>query len=134
MAVTYVRTSITLPPELVDAADRRARELDRSRSWVIAEALRRYVADPGDRAAGAVAGRVSEAVMPYMARRPGLGEYRQVQLEADMALTPEERVRTAEATARVGELSRATGRREQVLAFERYEDYLDWKRREDVRP
>ena len=132
--MTYVRTSITLPPELVGAADRRARELDRSRSWVIAEALRRYVADPGDRAAGAVAGRVSEAVVPYVASGPGLGEYRQVQLEADLALTPEERVRAAEATARVEKLSRTGGRREQVLTFELYEDYLDWKRREDVRP
>lgn len=41
----YARIAITLPRELLVAADRRARELDRSRSWVIAEAIRLVTAE-----------------------------------------------------------------------------------------
>ena len=40
------RISITLPKDVLDAADKRARALDRSRSWVIVEAIRAYVAAP----------------------------------------------------------------------------------------
>ncbi|MGH7528616.1 MAG: ribbon-helix-helix domain-containing protein, partial [Gemmatimonadales bacterium] len=39
---SYARVSITLPREVLAAADRHARELDRPRSWVIAEAVRSY--------------------------------------------------------------------------------------------
>ena len=42
----YARTAITLPKDLVAAADRRAREIDRSRRRVIAEALRAYLESP----------------------------------------------------------------------------------------
>jgi predicted transcriptional regulator len=41
---SYARIAITLPPEDLVAADRLAEELDRSRSWVIAEAVRQFVA------------------------------------------------------------------------------------------
>lgn len=61
----------------------------------------------------------------------GLGEYRRAQLIADLRLTPEERVRAAEATARVSELLRPA-RRGEVLQFENYEDYLDWKERREL--
>jgi metal-responsive CopG/Arc/MetJ family transcriptional regulator len=37
-----IRISATIPEALVAAADERAKRLDRSRSWVISEALRRY--------------------------------------------------------------------------------------------
>ena len=40
------RISITLPRDVLAAADRRARALDRSRSWLIVEALRAYLATP----------------------------------------------------------------------------------------
>jgi hypothetical protein len=125
--VSLARISITIPPDLVAEADRRAGQLGRSRSWVVAEALRRYLAE---RRNGVVRG--GEEVAPYVARQSGLGESRRMQLEADLALTPEERVREAEATARVGELQQETARQERILLFNRYEDYLDWKRREDV--
>jgi hypothetical protein len=46
-----------------------------------------------------------------------------------MALTPEERVRAAEQTVRLSEL-RAGPRPRQLLQFDRFEDYLEWKRRE----
>ena len=78
---------------------------------------------------------IAEAVRCYVATVPrgaGLGESRRAQLLADLRLTPEERVRAAEETARISFLLRPSpGKR--VVGFDRYEDYLDWKRREDRR-
>ena len=87
----FARIAITLPPEDLAAADRLAKAQDRSRSWIIAEAIRKYAAAP-DR----------ESV-----RSEGLGSYRLDQLIRDLALTPERRVRVAEDTQRV---SRYIGR------------------------
>lgn len=131
--MSYARISITLPEPLLVAADRRAGELDRPRSWVVAEALRTYLgatdASPRPRAA---ASRVREPSMSYDSpHRPGIGPSRLAQLEADLALTPEERVLDAERTARaVPDRPRPAVSR--LLVFDRYEDYLDWKRREDI--
>lgn len=115
-----VRITITLPRGLLTAADARAKRLDRSRSWVVAEALRQsvrtqHVAEP--------------APHPYGTR---LDEYRRIQLQADLALTPEERVLEAERTAREAELVRGVPSGTGVRFFERYEDYVTWKRREDL--
>ncbi|HEY6208303.1 MAG TPA: ribbon-helix-helix protein, CopG family [Gemmatimonadales bacterium] len=117
----FARISITLPRELLVAADRRARELDRPRSWIVAEALRGYLSGaPAQHPA------VREpANVPYGAA-PGLGPYRLAQLEADLALTPEQRVREAERTARATPRRARSGHR--LLLFDRYEDYLEWKR------
>ncbi len=116
-----VRISITLPQEVLAAADREAKRLDRSRSWVVAEAVRRYVAGP--RQVG------EPATVPYGAA--GLGPYRAAQLAADLALTPEQRVREAERTRREAELARgAAPQGSQVRVFERYEDYLSWQQYE----
>lgn len=135
--MSYARISITLPRELVAAADRQARALDRSRSWLVAEALRRHLQDSAGSAAGATvpSGRaVHEALPPpYGVVSRGLGEYRLQQLKADLALTPEQRVLAAERTARVAEHTRPRSKGQRVLQFDRYEDYLEWKRREDVR-
>jgi metal-responsive CopG/Arc/MetJ family transcriptional regulator len=119
------RISITIPEELVDAADREAASLDRSRSWVLVEALRRYLSRPE--------GLVREGGVAYMT---GLGELRAAQLEADLRLTPEERVIEAERTLHVDTVRRGSGKPQQdrVLTFDRYEDYLDWKRRDAIRP
>jgi hypothetical protein len=103
----YARIAITMPPETLAAADRLAHDADRSRSWVIAEAVRRFAA-------------------------AGLGPSRTGQLSRDLRLTPEARVRAAEETTRVAEL-RQGRRRDRMLAFDRYEDFLDWKRSEDAR-
>ena len=119
----FKQISITLPAEVLKGTDARARELDRPRSWVIAEALRRFLASP----------RVSEPAAVAYATRRGLGEYRTSQLEADLVLTPEQRVLEADRTARDAEKIR--GRRRSagtLLAFDRYEDYLDWQRRDAV--
>ncbi len=109
----YARIAITLPPEDLVAADLLAERLDRSRSWVVAEAIRRYVA--------------SEAG-PENAE---LGPSRRMQLFSDLALMPEQRVLEAEETLRLSELlfpSRATGPR----AFKSYDDFLDWKQQRDT--
>ena len=42
MSTPYARISITLPAEDLAAADRLAAQQDRSRSWIVAEAIRRY--------------------------------------------------------------------------------------------
>jgi hypothetical protein len=115
----YARIAITLPADDLAAADEVAQRQDRSRSWVIAEAIRRYTADA----------RQADDSSSVNARAPtGLGDSRHAQLLADLRLTPEQRVRAAEETARVSFLTRPVAKR--VLAFDRYEDYLGWKRRQ----
>jgi hypothetical protein len=124
--MSFERISITLPRDVLQSADRRARELDRSRSWVIVEALRAYLAAPRSL--------VHESTpAPYGAASPGLGPQRLAQLESDLRLTPEERIRAAEETARLGERVRGTrGRANRLISFERYEDYVEWKRTNDI--
>lgn len=120
MALT--RITITIPPGLLEAADQRARELDRSRSWILTEALGRYL-NPD-------AGHLDAVREPTATYESGLGVSRRAQLEADLDLTPEERVLIAEQTALIADLRRRRPARDQVIAFERYEDFLDWSRRE----
>ena len=131
--MSRTRISITLPPKLVEAADQHAAQQDRSRSWVIAEALEAYLRQV-DRAGepASIVGLGERATVPYVAR--GLGEQRLAQLEADLALTPEQRVREAEATARLNELRDTEPKRDRILMFARYEDYLAWDRWEELTP
>lgn len=132
------RISITIPETLVAQADREAKRARRSRSWLIAEAVRRYLASlHGTPAADlatppAVANTAHEAMpMSYVA---GLGGQRLAQLLADLKLSPEQRVREAERTERAADIvgkRRAYGRVSRVVVFDRYEDYVDWKRHGD---
>jgi hypothetical protein len=122
----YSRIAITLPAEDLAAADVLARQQDRSRSWIVAEAVRKYVA-----AQAATA--LSTAVPPAQGRTtsPGVGESRLLQLRRDLALTPEQRVLLADETLRnVPVPSAPQGPR----SFDRYEDFLDWKLLRAVRP
>jgi len=65
------------------------------------------------------------------AQSPGLGATRLAQLHQDLALTPEARVRAAEESLRLTEI--LVGRREPVVrGFDRYEDFLDFKRQRDL--
>ena len=116
------RITITIPEELVVEADRKAAELDRSRSWVLVDAVRQYLT-PEDAA-------VREPEVQYIV---GLGASRRAQLDADLRLTPEERVAEAERTLLVEQALGRLPKRDRVLTFDRYEDYLDWKRHEAVR-
>ena len=123
----FARIAITLPAQDLASADRLASEVDRSRSWVVAEAIRRYAADTqADRRTSGVA-----PVQSAASRQPGLGDSRQAQLVRDLALTPEQRVREAEETLRLAE-SRVRSAPHRILAFDRYEDFLDWKRQRDL--
>jgi hypothetical protein len=130
--MTLTRISITIPEKLVRAADKRAKELDRSRSWVLVEALRRYLSDPSRVSRGR--GVREEATRQYGEGISGLGDQRTTQLEADLRLTPEQRVREAERTLRVSELLKPSTRHDRVITFDTYEDYLRWTDREDVTP
>lgn len=117
------RITITIPEELVGAADAEAESLGRSRSWVLVEALRGYLAET------ARPGVVRE---PTAAYAPGLGPYRQVQLEADLSLSPEQRVKEAQRTAKARP-SDHRAQYDQFLTFDNYEAYIDWKRKQDFR-
>jgi hypothetical protein len=110
----FARIAITIPADDLATADAIARERQRSRSWVISEAVRRYAAEP--------------APAPP---QPGLGPLRLAQLAADLRLTPEQRVAAAEETARTS-IARGTVRAQRAIGFARLEDYLDWKRLEDL--
>jgi predicted transcriptional regulator len=114
----YAKIAITIPEDDLAAADALARERDRSRSWVISEAVRRYIADPA-------------RALETAASSRGIGALRRAQLLADLRLTPEERVLAAERTARVGTV-RERPRGQRVIGFDRYEDYLAWKRLEEI--
>jgi hypothetical protein len=118
------RISITLPQELVVAADRRARQLDRSRSWVVADALRTALSASTTQSPG----QVREPAPVYAAA--AVAEARQRHLSADLALSLEERVRRAEDLSRLAKLARRlpTGRRQQIIGFDAYEDYYQWKK------
>jgi hypothetical protein len=114
------RITITIPEDLVNEADARAEQLGRSRSWVLTEALRQYLRGPA---------RISEPVVPY---RTGLGSSRQLQLESDLELSAEQRVKEAQRTA-LAVPQGARGARDQILTFDSYRQYLEWKRKQDVR-
>ena len=130
-AKPFARIAISLPTETMVAADRLARRLDRSRSWVVAEAIRRFAVGPDEASSGAASSPnlVREPGQAYLVQpAPGLGPLRLIQLEADLRLSAEERVRAAEGTARLNPAAPAGG--EQLRLFARPEDYLRWKQRE----
>jgi len=110
------RVTVTLPAELLAATDARAEQLDRSRSWVVAEALRAHVAraDVDERVAAYGAGAFAEA--------------RRRQLASDLRLGPAERLHRAEELRRLSKATRLRGRRSQVIGFDSYEDFCEWKK------
>ena len=111
---TYARISITLPREVLAAADGHAKALDRPRSWVIAEAIRSYRSGPPGQAVSA----------------PGTAEVaaaRRQHVRVDLRRTPEERLRRAAALLRLAP-GFGTRRRAQIIGFDSYEDFAAWKR------
>ncbi len=130
----YARISITLPKEVLEAADAMAASQSRSRSWVIAEGVRRLADSDSHRMHAPRPPRASEV------REPGswiadsrLEEQRFLQLLADLQLSAEQRVRASEEAARLDALIRP-GQGDQSLAFTRYEDYLAWDHRSRIGP
>jgi hypothetical protein len=123
--VAYARISITLPRDVLAAADKQARALDRSRSWLVADALRRYLSTSS--AAAATPGRISEAPpVAYAARE--VAEARARHLAAEMRLPAEERLLRAEQLGQLARQAQRRGRRQQVIAFDTYEDFYEWKK------
>src|SRR2546428_3049014 len=126
MALT--RISITLPRDVLAAADRRARALDRSRSWLIVDAIRAYLA-------GSPSQVPEPAATPYGVTSPGLGPLRLAQLESDLRLTPERRIRAADDTARLGGRLRGTrGRPPRIASLDRYKETATSKWQEHASP
>src|SRR5205809_3463852 len=119
--MAFTRISITLPRDVLAAADRRARALDRSRSWLIVEALRAYLTH-SPRAG------VREPDAPVHAGRE-VADARRQHLAADLKRSPAERLRRAEELARLARQVRPRrGRRQQVIGFDSYEDFYEWKK------
>ena len=104
------RISFTIPPDVLRRADRIAKHEGRSRSWVLTDAVRRLAE-------------------PTSARLPRLDDSRRGMLEADLALSPTERVVAAERTAREAPARRCASL---FVTFDRFEDYLEWKRSETI--
>src|ERR671924_279070 len=92
----YARISITLPHEVLAAADRHAKALDRPRSWVIAEAIKSY-------------------------RSPEVAAARQQHLLADLRLHPEARLRRAEGLLRLAPAAKQRPQA-QIIGFDSYEE------------
>lgn len=101
---------MTVPPDLLRRADRLAKAWDRSRSWVLSEAIRQ-LPEP--------------AVSKITSQR--LDDYRRHQLASDLRLSLEQRVIEAERTARETP-TRSPSRL--FVSFDRFEDYFEWKRLE----
>lgn len=128
--MTLTRISLTIAPSLVSALDRKARELDRSRSWLIAEAVRRFLE--------ATAPPSIPAKRPAAVREPGPPPYaaaevaaaRRRHLQNDVALPPAERLRRAEELGRLARQAQhwRKGARHQVIGFDTYQDYYQWKK------
>jgi predicted transcriptional regulator len=105
----FAKIAITLPAADLEAADRLAVLQDRSRSWIIAESVRRYVA-------------ACEAAEPASA----LGASRHEQLRRDLELTAHQRVHDAERGAAAGAAAAAS--LEQPRRFGSFDDFLTWRR------
>jgi predicted transcriptional regulator len=121
--MAFTRISITLPRDVLAAADRRARALDRSRSWLIVEAIRAYLATPL-----AAPAQVRESDEPAYAVQE-VAAARRRHLAADLKRSPTERLRRVEELVHVARRVRPRRRRrQQVIGFDTYEDFYEWKR------
>ena len=120
------RISITIPADLLEAADRLAVQFKRSRSWLMGEAVRRLA----EQSQGPAASGVREpALSPYAAFQGEIEGVRRRRLEQDLTLTPEERLRRSEELVGLARLVRPARHRAQVIGFDSYDDYFRWKTR-----
>ena len=101
------KIAITIPSDDLAAADALAAKLGRSRSWVLSEALRRFVAHE----------RLSRE----------LDESRAAQLRRDLALTAEVRLREAQSEVAIADAMTPVSQ-EQPRRFAHYDDFVAWRR------
>jgi hypothetical protein len=111
-----IRISATIPDDVLAAADAHAARVDRSRSWVISEALRGYL----------------KTLQEPAERTAGLDPSRLAQLRADLGLSPEQRVKEAERTLREYEATHENAGNP-LIVFDSFEEYFVWDRRESLR-
>lgn len=123
MPPSLQRISMTIPPEVLRKADQLATAWDRSRSWVIAEAIRRMGSAP-DPAATLSAFVAEPAVEPYLAS--AAREARTRHLTHALSLSPTVRLHQAEALA--GMARRTRPPRLQIIGFDSLEDFGQWKK------
>jgi hypothetical protein len=117
--MAFARIAITLPRELLAATDRCAKESDRSRSRVIVDALRAYLASPSA---------VREEIHPAYGS-DAVGVARREQLARDLARSPAERLRAAEEGARLAKSRRPRRASvQQIIGFDSYDDFYEWKK------
>lgn len=133
----YERISITLPPEVLRQADAAAAREGRSRSWVIAEAVRRMVVGDGPASRDPIVAASSAAIRepvasPYGGMEEELAVVAERRLRTMLALTPAERLQRAEGLIRLARATRPPQGRAQVVGFERFEDFWRWKNAEQV--
>ncbi len=129
------RITITIPEDLVEAADEQAKRLDRSRSWVLVDALRRYLHQARRSRT------VSKSVAPpYRPPREApidaateVAASRRRHLRAELSLPALEQLRRAEELARLGQPSDVRRPSAQVVGFDSYEDYYEWKKNRLIR-
>ena len=113
----FAKIAITLPQQDLAAADRLASEHDRSRSWIIAEALRQYVARTEGTHTGAT-----------------LDPSRLEQVRRDLTLTPLQRILASEESVQVVGRSpdaRADGT---PLRFDDFNAFAEWRRGRNTTP
>lgn len=108
MTKRHAKITISLPPEDLATADRLALKLDRSRSWIRAEALRRFA---GEQDRGA---------------REVLDPIRRIQLDRDRSLTAEARIHEAEEVAVVQGIT--AGPVNEPRIFRGYDAFAAWRR------
>ena len=125
----FARIAITLPPEVLVAADRLARRLDRSRSWVVAEAVRRLAAAESH----AVTATAWAAASPAGHLAATVAEGRLNQLRADLDRTPADRLRRAEELVQLGRTVHPRRPRTQIIAFDSADEFAEWKRSSRIR-
>lgn len=107
----YERIAITLPPDTLRAADELAAKHDRSRSWIIAEAVRQFAA--------------SQGIAPAGDGSKQLGASRLAQLRRDVSLSAESRVLEAEEVATVPDDSFSPA---VPIRFSTYDAFDEWRR------
>lgn len=116
------RVTVTVPRHLLLEADRVAAQLGRSRSWVLSEALRRMLD-----ADGSAASRGAGKSEPAGADGAEAEAARISRLRKGLRLRPEERLLAAEELVQLGRMVRPQRWRRQILSFDSYEEYSQWK-------